>query len=264
MRKSTKIRKIKLPACGCQTPAGVPCGCANIIPNPTYNCGCPNQGMCGCPNYWDQMDIPSCSLEMANPFAMEIPYTLTPETCVCRSGSLPYDYMSPIEAMSFSPCGCGRNPCGCQMSAIQPTNIYDFLSYMDLPYGNQNVVKVTNCDYIPCGCGIPQCGCQVPRDGTACGCRTGTIAPNYFPSLESVTAVFPGLGVPYTCGCDGSCYMSDVPCGCQFSKPTCNCQASTCNCGCQRCGFGCGCGCGSGCECGGKYLRQITLQPPFL
>ncbi|CAB3241623.1 unnamed protein product [Arctia plantaginis] len=177
------------------------------------------------------------------------------------------------------PCGCPGPQCGCRAPAVKLPCAREYTTPMELlSYGNMaSVIEIPS--YAPGaliqidGCRapvVPACGCAGPCSCpgvplSPCGCKTPCSCPEY---------------QVLSCGCQGSCSCptSFSPCGC---KGPCGCGGAPVPCGCQgpcSCpaiqspvgllpavevpSYGCGCGL-SGCDCV-KYLRQVTLQPPFL
>ncbi|XP_035455727.2 uncharacterized protein LOC118279971 [Spodoptera frugiperda] len=230
---------IDLP-CGCSGPCGCrgPCGCGEP------NCGC---------------RVPAVKLPACAPAAIDVP------KCGCASIQSPaysYGISALIDVPSYVPaCGC-QAPCSCAVPKSCGC------------VGPCGCAGLSSCECMgPCSCGlsVPSCGCNGPcsclgMPVAACGC-SGPCS----------------CGVPTAaCGCTDvcTCGLSVLPCGCNGpcncgSLSTCGCSGP-CNClGIQVPSYGgvlptievpsCGCGCGMpGCSCNPKYLRQVTLQPPFL
>lgn len=140
----------------------------------------------------------------------------------------------PVECCQRQKCGCQLRasdvPCSCQM----PTSCGCTLSSLDMPFVCQ--LPPLN---LPCGCQLPglDCGCQFQAFNTPCSCQMG-----------SGSCQLPVPNVPYAYQLLDVPYGYDLPvldaCGCQL--PSCSCQMSPPSVGC------------------GKYLRKITLPPPFL
>lgn len=215
--------------------------------------------------------------------ALEIPsYRVLPAPI-----SLPMaEYFTAVDL----PCGCPGSQCGCRTPAVKlPSCPTDVLSYgasvIEMPsYSPGAIIQIDGCraPVVPsCGCAGPcscpevllaPCGCKAPcscgeYQVLSCGCQGSCSCP---VSLSR-------------CGCKGSCGcgVAPIPCGCSGAPVPWGCGGAAVPCGCQgpcSCSgiqssvgvlpavevpsYGCGCGF-SECDCV-KYLRQVTLQPPFL
>lgn len=221
---------VTLPSVEYFTAVDQPCGC----PGPKCGCRAPAVKLPACPReFLASIEVPSCGCSGTQlsslPIGQIIEIPAYTPVCGCQG-----------------PCSCPRVPCGCQGPC----------SCSGMP------VSTCGCQG-PCTCaGIPvaACGCQGPctcpeYQVLSCGCQGACSCPEY---------------QILSCGCQGSCSCSGMPVsGCGCSGP-CGCGGKSCGCQgpCACSGMPLGvlpiqvpaCGCG---ECT-KYLRQVTLQPPFL
>lgn len=242
----------RIPECACQ---GFGYGCPNCARPLTecrcqnLNCGC-QAGACNCQNSPCTCQISPCTCQSSPCTCQSSPCTCRSNPCSCQSS--PCTCQSNPCTCQSNPCTCQRNQCTCESDlcickALQMPNIFDFLTSIEMPYpqGTYSPPYDFTSYY---GLSVPNCNYQP-------NCAFGPIQllPNPYDSPP-----FDMFGYNYdlpacSCGCHLEIPISglELPkCACQL--PNCCCRDGICN-----CGMDCGCGCG-------KYLRQITLQPPFL
>lgn len=174
--------------------------------------------------------------------------------CGCRTQMPVVEYMSSVPrtilpAPISEPCiqgpKCQSIPC-CDSQNL-PCNCQNMCGGRSMPCGYKN----TPCDYLnlPCGCQNILCGCQnLPCDcqNMPCSCQTLPCSCLNVPCgcMQNVIQYGPQLpAVELPCACQ-ACQLAPIElpvysCGCQMLPPPVM-------------------------GCCGKYLRQITLQPPFL
>lgn len=204
---------------------------------------CVSELPCSCQAPLAYQFVETCGCRTQSPI-VELPSTMLKiptASCIQAPKCLP-------QVIQLPPCGCQTMPRGCQ----------------NIPCGYQNIpcgvnIPCNSCQNLPCGCQSMPCSCQ----SMSCSCQNIPCSCQTMP-----------------CGCPNiPCSCQNMPCSCQ------NCNYKCQNtyvpqlplelpCACQACQSSpleipvYGCGCQSlpppVIGCGGKYLRQVTIQPPFL
>lgn len=229
------VPAINLPTlCQCDIPS---CQCQNARPYQTIDSPCSKRPIY---EYLNPIDVTSPIIKMpADMFQTVIIETPRPVMKLANCGC-----QLPVEV-----CGCQRQQCGCLSALDIPCSCQ--VSTLGSPCGCQLSALDMPCRCqlpalnLPCGYQLPSldCGCQIQAFnspccqsvGTPCGLAGQLPVPNV-----PYAYLLPSADLP----CAYQLPVGDIPCNCQL--PGCGCQSTPPVGGC------------------GKYLRQVTLQPPFL